>query len=406
MKLMQVDTVEQVKNKMDTYFSDISIAEETVDIEASLGRVTARHIYSSLDIPSFNRSTVDGFAVSAKDTFGASESLPVFLDVIGKVAMGEATDLRVSSGKAVYVPTGGMIPQGADGMVMIEYIENLDEAAIAVYSSVAPGENIIFIGDDIKNNDMLVPRGDTVKSQHIGVLTACGIRELAVYRKPRIAIVSTGDEIADPFGDIKAGQVRDINTYVLAAMTQEMGAEVTYKNVVKDDYNLLVDIIKELSSKNDIVIISGGSSAGDKDFTEKAIASLGQVFVHGVAVKPGKPTIVGKVGKSAVFGLPGHPVSASVIFKVFVGYLLDKLMCRKAKKLFLQAKCSANIHSSPGKTTYQMVEIHEDSEQYIAVPVYAKSAAISLLAKSHGFIEIPMNKEGISKDELVKVELL
>jgi molybdopterin molybdotransferase len=408
MKLMQVDTVEQVKEKINLHFSDINVDTEAINIQDALGRVAAKNIYSSVNIPDFNKSTVDGFAVVSKDTFGASESLPTFLDIIGKVSMGEATNLKVSSGKAVYVPTGGMLPMGADAMVMIEYIENLDEITIAVYTSTAPGENIIFVGDDIKNTELLLSKGEIIKSQHIGVLAACGVKEALVYKKPTLAIISTGDEITDPFGDIKSGQVRDINTYILAAMAKEMGSEVTFKGLVKDDYDSLVNIIKEHSNKNEVVIISGGSSAGDKDYTAKAIDSLGEsgVFVHGVAVKPGKPTIVGKVGKSAVFGLPGHPVSAAVIFKVFVGYLLNRLMCIEPKKLFIQAKCNANIHSSPGKVTYQMVQIYEENNQYIAMPIYAKSAAISLLAKAHGYIEIPMNKEGITKDEMVKVELL
>ncbi len=408
MKLLQVNSVEEVKQKLQLNFTDLTLSVEQMRIDDALGRTAAEDIYCGIAMPEFERSTVDGYAVFSKDTFGASESLPVFLDVIGKVEMGKATDLPISAGKAVYVPTGGMIPKGADGMVMIEYVEELDELTIAVHDSIAPGDNIIFVGDDIKAGELLLKKGEVIRPQHIGTLTAAGIETAAVFAKPRMAIVSTGDEITDPFGDVSLGQVRDINAYVLAAMASDMGAEVTYKGIVEDELDLLVNTIGKLKESNDIVIISGGSSAGNKDVTAKAIDILGNpgVFVHGIAVKPGKPTIIGKSDNKAIIGLPGHPVSAAIVFRVFVGFLLDMLNHRSSKKLFIHAACSSNVHSSPGKETYQMVDIIEENGCYTAVPVYAKSAAISLLSKAKGIVTIPMNTEGIRKGETVRVELL
>lgn len=408
MRLLEVDTVEKVIEKMNKYFADIEVGYEEVEITKALGRVAYEEVASRLDIPDFRRSTVDGYAVISKDTFGAGESLPVFLDVIGRVEMGEATSLRVTSGKCVYVPTGGMIPEGADGMIMIEYVESIDEGSIAAYSAVAPGQDIIQVGDDVGRNQVIVRKGRIIKSQDIGVLCAAGVQSIKAAKRPRVAVISTGDEIVDPFGEAKLGQVRDINTYTLSAMVEELGGEVTRKAVIKDDFDLLKNAVEEAAAQNHIVVISGGSSVGVKDNTEKVIDSFGEpgVFVHGVAVKPGKPTILGRVGNAAVFGLPGHPVSAVIIFKIFVEYIINKLLGKDKNTIKVQGVMSTNVHSAPGKETYQMVELEEQDGSYAAKPIHAKSAAISQLSKAHGFIRIPVNKEGILKGETVKIELL
>lgn len=407
MRLLEVDTVEKVKNKMDKYFGDIKVGHEDIEITKALGRVSFEEVFSEVDIPDFRRSTVDGYAVISKDTFGAGESLPVFLEVIGKVEMGEATKLKLSSGKCVYVPTGGMIPEGADGMIMIEYAESIDEGSIAAYSNIAPGQDIIQVGDDVLKGRSIIKKGRIIKSHDIGVLCAAGVEQIKVSKRPRVAVISTGDEIVDPFGKAKLGQVRDINTYTLSAMVEELGGEVTRRAVIKDDFDLIKKAVEEAASQNDIVVISGGSSVGAKDNTEKVIDSFGEpgVFVHGVAVKPGKPTILGRVGNAAVFGLPGHPVSAVIIFKIFVEYIINKLLGKEKNTIRVQGVMNSNVHSSPGRETYQMVELEEQDGTYIAKPIHAKSAAISQLSKAHGFVRIPVNKEGIQKGEKVKIEL-
>lgn len=407
MKLLEVDTVQQVKEKMDNYFRDIAVGYEEVEITKSLGRVAYEDVFSQLDIPDFNRSTVDGYAVVSKDTYGASESMPAFLKITGKVEMGKATGLKAGSGSCIYVPTGGMIPEGADGMLMIEYVEVIDEGMLAAQSSVSPGENIIFVGDDVRLGSKVLSKGRVIRSQDIGVLCAAGISHVKVSKRPRVAVVSTGDEIVDPFGQVSPGQVRDINTYTLSAMVQELGGEVTVSIVVKDDFDLIRSTVDEASKDNEIVVISGGSSVGVKDNTEKVIDSFGGpgVFVHGVAVKPGKPTILGRVRNSAVFGLPGHPVSAVIIFKLFVQELIDRLLGKTGENIYINAVCSVNIHSSPGKETHQMVELKEEDDGFLAKPIHAKSSAISQLSRAQGMIRIPLNKEGIIKGETVKVEM-
>ena len=407
MKLLEVDTVQQVKEKMNNYFKDITVGYEEVETAEAMGRVTFEDVFSRLDIPDFNRSTVDGYAVVSGDTYGASESMPVFLNITGKVEMGKSTQLIVSSGSCVYVPTGGMIPQGADGMLMIEYAEVLEAGLLAAHSPVATGENIIFIGDDVRQGSRVLNKGRVVRSQDIGVLCAAGISRLKVSKMPRVAVVSTGDEIVDPFGQVNPGQVRDINTYILSAMVKELGGVVTRSIVVRDDFELIRSTVDEASRNNDIVVISGGSSVGAKDNTEKVIDSFGEpgVFVHGVAVKPGKPTILGRVRNAAVFGLPGHPVSAVIIFKLFVQEMLDRLLGKAGESIHINAVCSVNLHSSPGKETHQLVELAEAGEVTLAKPIHAKSAAISQLSKAQGMIRIPREKEGIKKGETVRVEL-
>lgn len=408
MKLLKVDGVEETKNKMDHYYGSIRMEKEEINSFDGLDRILAEDIYSSIDLPEFHRSTVDGYAVLSKDTFGASDSVPTFLEVAGRIEMGQSTDLRVDSGKAVYVPTGGMIPKGADAVVMIEYVENLDEQTISVFHAVAPGDGMITKGEDIKKGDRVLSMGIKIKPQDIGALASIGIRTINVYERPKVAILSTGDEIVDPMGAVAFGQIRDINTYALSAMVKEMGGEVTYTTVVKDDYDLLKNTMNRLLDGNNLIIISGGSSVGTKDVTAKVIDSLGDpgVFIHGVAVKPGKPTIMGKVNNTALFGLPGHPVSAMVVFKVFGSFFMDRALSKKlGKELAIHGISDVNIYSSPGKETYQMVVIEEREGEYIINPIHGKSGAITSMTRAEGYIKIASNKEGIKKGERVKVNL-
>jgi len=409
MKLLQVDTVEEAKFKMDHHFDSLKLNMEEIEILHGLGRIAAEDVYAPFELPEFNRSTVDGYALISKDTFGASESIPVFLEVLGYVEMGKATDLRVKAGTAVYVPTGGMIPEGADGVVMIEYVEQLDSQTIAVHRPAAPGDGMIHRGEDLKIGDKIITKGRRIKPQDIGALAAVGINRIKIMEKPRVAVLSTGDEIVDPMEDVQFGKIRDINTYSLAAMVDQLGGNVTFKAVVKDDYELLRKTIESVIEDNHMVIISGGSSVGTKDVTANVIDSMGKpgVFVHGVAVKPGKPTIIGKTGNTAVFGLPGHPVSAIIVFKVFVEYLINRITEQELNgNIAIQAVSDVNIHSSPGKETYQMVVIEEIDGSYVAKPIHGKSGAISLMTRAQGYIKIDTNKEGIKKGEKVKVILL
>lgn len=406
MKMFEVHSVKDAKMKLIEHFNDYRLENEEIHISKAVGRILDEDIYSRLDVPHFRRSTVDGFAVLAKDTYGANESLPAFLQVIGEVHMGKEADVIISPGKTAYVPTGGMIPSGADSVVMVEYTERLDEENIAIGRPTALKENIIDIGDDIKIDEKVLNRGSRIRPQDIGVLTSIGLDRVKLSKLPRISIISTGDEILAPSEKVKPGQIRDINTYTLAAMAEEAGCCVTNKIALQDEFEKLKDIVEESIDNNDIVIISGGSSVGTKDITSKVINSIGEpgVFVHGVAIKPGKPTILAKVKNKAVFGLPGQPVSAMIVFKVFVEYFIKHIQGIDTDiEYTVDAIFSSNIHSAQGKETYQMVTIEKDEGEYLAAPVYGKSGMISLMSRAAGYIKIEADKEGIVKGEKVKV---
>ena len=406
MRMLKVDTIGNTRKKILEQFSDLTVLPEVVELEEGIGRIVYEDIFSPFDVPEFNRSTVDGYAVVSKDTFGVSESLPVFLDVIDSVEMGKVAEKDLKTGQAIYVPTGGMIPKGADGMIMIEYVENLDKNTIAVYRTVAPGEGIIFKGEDIRSKELLIKKGKKLSPQDIGAIAAMGINQIKVFQKPRVAIISTGDEIVPPGERVKLGQLRDINTYSLGALIENLGGTITQRLLIADDFNLIKEKLDKVLDNNHIVLISGGSSVGLKDVTAKVIDDLGEpgVFVHGLAVKPGKPTIIGKVKNKAVFGLPGHPVSAMIICRIIVGFLINRMISgENIEDVYLEAISKENIHSSPGKETYQMVELIREDGKVYAQPIYGKSGSISTLIHADGFIRINQNTEGVNKGDKVWV---
>ncbi len=333
--------------------------------------------------------------------------MPVFLGVIDSVEMGKEIESILTPDKAIYVPTGGMVPHGSDSIVMVEYVESFDEDSIAVYKSNAPKENLIDIGDDIKKGSIVLKKGMKIRPQDIGVLSSVGIERVKVFKKPRVVVISTGDEIVAPHMEAKPGQIKDINTYTIAAMIKQAGGVVVRKYVAGDNAEELKRIMESSIDKSDIIILSGGSSVGTKDISAQVINDLGEpgVFVHGVAIKPGKPTILAKVKDKPIFGLPGQPVSAMIVFKVFVEYYIKHLLNTDSEGYFLHAQSAVNIHSSQGKETYQMVTINKEGEEYIASPVYGKSGMITLISKAKGYIKIDTNKEGIKQGERVKVYL-
>ncbi|MCK9216924.1 MAG: molybdopterin molybdotransferase MoeA [Firmicutes bacterium] len=407
MKLLKVHSVTETRNIIDSMLYKSWDYFEEIHAEESIGRVAFENIYSPIELPEHTKSVVDGYALKSKDTIGAGESMPVFLDVLGQIEMGKGDDIEVKNNTAVYVPTGAIIPKGADGVVMIEYVENLDENTIAAYVPIAPGQGLIEKGDDIKKGDTVLTKGKRIRAGDIAVLCAVGIERIKVCKKIKLSIISTGDEIVDSFGKVKKGQIRDINTHLLASMALESGADIGLKILTKDVFDDIKRAIEESLEISDMVVISGGSSAGNKDMTVNVIKALkkGEVFVHGVAVKPGKPTIIGKVGDKAVFGLPGHPASAMIIYKIFVDYLIKKYYSMEEERILIEGISAENIHSAPGKETYQAVELLYKDGAYEALPIYGKSAAISKVAKSEGFIRIDENKEGIRKGEKIIVEL-
>jgi molybdopterin molybdotransferase len=409
MKLHQVKNPQDIKEEMREYFKNIKIDKETVNIKNALNRIVYEDVLSKVDIPDFDKSTVDGFAVKASDVYGASESIPAFLNYKGQVEMGKDTDLTVDYDECVYVPTGGKLPEGSNAVVMIEYTEEIDEETIAVYRPLGEGENIIKIGEDMEKDEVLLKKGRKIKSYDLGVLSAQGIWEIDVYKKPKVSIISTGDELVPPYEEIKEGQIRDINTYTIMGAVEEFGGQVVNTDIIRDKYESLKKAVEKYGKDSDVVIISGGSSVGVKDNTAKVLDSLGEpgVFVEGAAIKPGKPTIISYSKETAYIGLPGHPLSSAIVFNVFGRELFNILLDRDADAdIEIEALSSQNLHSTPGRETYQAVNIYEESGRKYFKPILGKSASISTIVKADGLLKIEVHEEGVSKDELRKIILI
>ena len=370
---------------------------ETVNISDAARRVLACDTVSAENIPSFDRSTVDGYAVNAADTFGAGASIPAQLEITGEILMGESADFDLARGQCVKISTGGMLPAGADAAVMVEHTDFAGGLCL-VYKPVAPGENITKKGDDISAGETALKKGTLIRPSHIGVLAALGITEVEVYKKPVIAVISTGDEIVGE--DPKPGQIRDVNTFLLSSAIKESGCEAIEYGVVADKREDIENAVKECVKKADAVIISGGSSAGARDMTVDIIDTLGEAYFHGIAMKPGKPTIFGIISGKPVFGLPGHPLAAYFVFRLIVTEFIRDLMNMPPEKPSGRAALSENIPSNHGREEFLCVKMNENNE---IVPLHTKSGIISVLSEAGGFIKIPRNTEGINKGTVMEI---
>jgi len=408
MELLYVHQVQEVKEKIEQTFKAITEAIE-IRLMDAVGMVLAQDIVSTEDVPGFNRSTVDGYAVKAANTYGSSESMPSFFNIVGAVEMGKDAQQIINEGEAIYVPTGGMIPAGADAVVMIEDVEVVGDL-LNVFEQVAPRENVIFKGEDVHIDEVILQKGHRLRPQDLGGLAAIGITMVPVYRKLKVGILSTGDEIVAPdTQELLAGQVRDINGISISAAVQALGAEVVYGGIVKDDYDEYYQRSKELFDQVDFLILSGGSSMGTKDFSSKVMNELGEpgVFVHGISIKPGKPTIIADCNGKPVMGLPGHPVSAMVLFDLFGAQIIRQLNDVKENEFArqLKAKVKRNVASQVGRTDYVRVQLEIIDDELWAVPVFGKSGLITNLVKADGMVEISQYKEGVFAGELVNVTL-
>ncbi|MBO8159287.1 gephyrin-like molybdotransferase Glp [Thermosyntropha sp.] len=362
--------------------------------------ILAEDIVSSEDIPFFDRSTVDGYTVLAEDTFGSSESMPAFLQCIGEIKMGDTVSYKIETGKCVWIPTGGMLPLNANAVVMVEYTEKLDENTVLIHRPVGPGENVIQKGEDVRAGQKVFKSGKLLRPQDIGFLASLGIDRIEVFDSYNIGIISTGDEIVPINKKPLPGQVRDINSYSLAAAVSACGCKAQNYPIIKDNFNELKSYLKDALTWNDIVLISGGSSVGIMDVTLDVLRSFedSEILFHGIAVKPGKPTMAAKIREKLVVGLPGHPVSALTIFYVLLKPLLSCTMPVKT-----EAFMSMNIASQAGRDDFVPVRIVDNGDLKEAVPVLGKSGMMSILAMADGYIHVPYEKQGFSKGEKVEV---
>jgi molybdopterin molybdotransferase len=385
------------------------VATETVPTYQSLGRVTADAVLATEHLPAFPRSTMDGYAVRARDTFGASESLPAYLEVVGEVRMGQAPDITLAASQAAVAYTGGMLAQCADAVVMVENTQKIDATSIEVLRPVAPGENVVQVGEDVRLGEVIVPAGCLLRPQDIGGLLALGITQVTVRCRPRVAIVSTGDEIVSPDTTPAPGQIRDINTYTIAALVEQAGGVPVPMGVVQDDYEMQRQVAIEGLTQADMLIFSAGSSVSSRDMTVQVLQSLGPpgVLVHGIAHRPGKPTIIALIDDKPAFGLPGNPVSAMIVFHLLVRPTLYALTgCSQVPQpKTIQACLTRNIASVTGREDHVQVRLVYADGRLHAEPVFGKSNLIYTLIRADGVVVVPMDQGGLYAGAEVPVQL-
>ncbi len=388
------------------------VATERIPTISGRGRVLAEDLFSSVDLPHFHRAAMDGYAVVSKDTFGASASLPAYLKLAGIVEMGKEATQPIGTGEAIRISTGGMMPPHADAVVMVEYTDETDAGLVEIHRSVSPWQNVIQIGDDIKKGEPVFSRGRRLRAHDLGALTGIGISSIPVYSRPRIALISTGDEIVDAATDPRPGQVRNINQHSLAGLIEESGGELADWGVVRDDKDRLTRAIGQALEWGDLVLLSGGSSMGAKDIALETILSFAdsEFIFHGISVSPGKPTIFARACGKPILGLPGYPVSALVIFGLFAGPLIRRLGGEDADLIghslrTLRAELKTNIASQIGREDYVRVTLERAGEKNFATPLPNKSGAIFTLVKADGMVRIDMNQDGLEPGQEVEVIL-
>jgi len=383
---------------------------ENVPTFQSLGRVTAAAIASPEALPAFPRSTVDGFAVIARDTFGASDSLPAYLSLAGEVPMGRQPDFTLHPTQAALIYTGGMLPEGADAVVMIEYTQPAKPGEIEVLRASAAGENILKAGEDVAPGQIILQAGVRLRPPEIGGLLALGITQVNVTCRPRIAIISSGDEIVGPQASPAAGQVRDVNSYSLGALVEQAGGEPVLYGIISDQRQALQQALQTAQDECAAIIVTAGSSASTRDLTAEVIQNLGEpgVLVHGVNLRPGKPTILAVCNGKGVVGLPGNPVSALVVASIFATALVERLLglTNPRPKPALVARLTINLASQAGREDYVPVILSAGPQGYLAEPIFYKSNLIFSLARADGLLIIPSAATGLSAGDQVTVTLL
>ncbi|MGE5578870.1 MAG: gephyrin-like molybdotransferase Glp [Bacillota bacterium] len=392
---------------------------EEVDLLSALGRVLAEDVVSPEDVPPYPRSTVDGYAVRAADTFGATEALPGLLTLLEDIPMGSLPSSALSPGQCSRIPTGGVLPPGADSCVMVEHTEMLDERTVLVRRPVATGENVVQRGEDMGAGEIVLRAGRILTPFDLGALAALGLPKVPVVLRPVVAVISSGDEIVPPGAAPLPGQVRDINSYSLGASLSALGAKPVLFGIARDTYDSLREMVETALGTADAVVLSGGSSVGARDLAVAVLNDLGPpgVLVHGVAVKPGKPVVLAICRGKPVFGLPGHPVSALVALDLFVRYTLNAMVgsiashpdtlprLASAQEAFVTARLARNLSSSPGREDHVRVRLTEKDGVLHAEPILGKSAILSTMVGSDGEVVIPLESEGLVAGSTVRVRL-
>ncbi len=382
---------------------------ETINVKNIMGRILAADVFSPENLPGFDRSSMDGYAVLAEDTYGASEASPKELKLVGRIEMGQdaSTLPTLKNGEAIGISTGGMLPPGADAIVIIEETE-LENDCLVVFKPAAPGTAVIRADEDFKEGELILPAGHKIRAQDIGALLGVGITQTEVLTQLQVGVISTGDELVPPEKKVTLGQVRDINSYTTTAQIYELNATPISYGIVVDQRKQLADAVSQALAECDAVLISGGSSVGVRDATMDILDHMGEVFVHGIRVAPGKPTIFAMCGDKPVIGLPGNPVSSMIVFEIFVAPILLKRSGSTQLKKFpaqVRAILGKSIPSARGRDDFVRVKLSEQGGVTHAEPIYAHSNNISSLSKADGILPIPADVEGFAREEHVVVEL-
>ena len=426
-EFLHLQTPDEARSLFLRHLPDREPAAETIDTAHALGRVTVSPVEAPHPLPAFDRSAMDGYAVRAADTFGASDSLPSYLKVVGEVAMGVQPGIDIHPGEAAIIHTGGMLPSGADAVVMLEYTQVVGaglrpaptSGEIEISRAVAEGENVLHIGEDVAQGQVVISAGTRIRPAEIGGLMALGLTQVSVTRPPRVGLISSGDEVIPPERTPHPGQVRDVNSCTLSALVAQTGGEPILYGIVPDDLETLKQVAQRALSECDLVVITAGSSASARDITVDAIRSLGKpgVLVHGINIRPGKPAILAVCDGKAVIGLPGNPVSALVIANLFVVPVIEKLLGLPAERPrpSLLARLTINVPSQAGREEWVAVRLlpperseakPSEVEGWLAEPIFSKSNLIFSLVAADGLVRIPPEATGLSAGEAVEVILL
>jgi molybdenum cofactor synthesis domain-containing protein len=402
-------SIEEAKEVLHKAFLPKPVGIEKVSLSEALNRVLAEDIVASMDVPPFARSTVDGYAVKSEDTFGAEENHPVALNLCGSVSIGESPSILVRKGFVSDIVTGAPIPLGADAVVMMEQTVHRGDIVL-IYSPVSKGENVMKAGSDIHKGEMTLRKGQTISYGETGILASLGLTEITVYKKPLVAIISTGREIVEPGKPLLAGKIYDINAYTLSAAVTDCGGEPVRMGILPDEADRLKPVLEKALGSADLVMTSGGVSVGPTDIIPTILEALGKpgVIVHGIAIKPGKPVTIAVIREKPVFSLPGHPTSSLLTFHILVRPILRAMAGRTQEaQSEVKAIAGARMFSAKGRRTFIMVNVvRDETERKVASPVPANlSGAITTLAKADGYVEIPENEQFVDTGEEVTVHL-
>lgn len=398
---------DEARQKLLNHIPEQTPGSQVIPISEATGRIIAEAIIAPHPLPQFARSTVDGFAVRSRDTYGASDSLPGYLNVVGEIPMGAASNLSIAPGECALIHTGGMIPSGADAVIMLEYTQPVREGEIEIQKAVAIAENTIAVGEDVQSGQIVIPQGKKIRPAEVGGLAALGIISITVSNKIKVGIISSGDEIIPPDQNPAPGQIRDINSFTLSSLILQNGGEPVRYGIIPDNFEALQQTARRALSECHAVVITAGSSASTRDMTASVIDSLGMpgVLVHGINTRPGKPTILGVVEGKPIIGLPGNPVSALVNGYLFVVPVLEKMSGQQMAhpRPVIKARLSVNLASQTGREDWQPVRLVEDNGTYKADPIFGKSNLIFTLVSADGMIKIHPDANGLSAGDWVDV---